>query len=183
MSSAYSRDQLISYLDYIGLPKDLHKAPPTLDLLKQLHTYTISKLPYENLSLHYNPSHSIDLDPQQLFTKIVTNNRGRGGFCMEIALLYNHVLRALGFDAYTAGVRTRPRTHVAFQAFSCIFILHTDLQSYHASTKRPNKCLLDRDSGRIQCNSSGSALSCSRAASHPGFVNLQTLSERQRCYA
>ncbi|KAK4505200.1 hypothetical protein PRZ48_003163 [Zasmidium cellare] len=91
MASAYTRDQVVSYLDYIGLPKDLHNAPPTLDLLKQLHTYTISKLPYENLSLHYNPSHSIDLDPQQLFAKIVTNNRGRGGFCMEIALLEDHI--------------------------------------------------------------------------------------------
>ncbi|KPM37275.1 hypothetical protein AK830_g9294 [Neonectria ditissima] len=51
----------------------------------------------------------IELDPQHLFRKIVTDNRGRGGFCMEIAILYNHVLRAAGFDAYTAGVRTRGR--------------------------------------------------------------------------
>ncbi|KAF4966603.1 hypothetical protein FSARC_5723 [Fusarium sarcochroum] len=28
---------------------------------------------------------------------------------MEIAILYNHILRAMGFDAYTAGVRTRGR--------------------------------------------------------------------------
>ncbi|KAF2165258.1 hypothetical protein M409DRAFT_24641 [Zasmidium cellare ATCC 36951] len=111
MASAYSRDQVVSYLNYIGLPQDLHNASPTLAFLQQLHTYTISKLPYENLSLHYNPSHSIDVDPQHLFTKIVTNNRGRGGYCMEIALLYNHILCALGFDAYTAGVRTRPRVH------------------------------------------------------------------------
>lgn len=111
MASAYSRDQIISYLSYIGLPESLHNGPPTLALLEQLHTRTISKLPYENLSLHYNPSHCIDLDPQHLFTKMITNNRGRGGYCMEIALLYNHILRALGFNAYTAGVRTRTRVH------------------------------------------------------------------------
>ncbi|KAJ4169089.1 hypothetical protein NW754_011021 [Fusarium falciforme] len=28
---------------------------------------------------------------------------------MEIAIFYNHILRAIGFDAYTAGVRTRGR--------------------------------------------------------------------------
>lgn len=111
MASAYSRDQLVSYLNHIGLPETLHNAPPTLALLEKLHTYTISKLPYENLSLHYSPSHSITLDPQDLFVKMITNNRGRGGYCMEVALLYNHVLRGLGFDVYTAGVRTRPRVH------------------------------------------------------------------------
>lgn len=109
MASAYSREQVVSYLNHICLPETLHNVPPTLALLQQLHTYTISKLPYENLSLHYNPSHSINLDPQHLFTKMITNSRGRGGYCMEIALLYNHILRALGFDAYTAGVRTRTR--------------------------------------------------------------------------
>lgn len=113
MASAYTREQVVSYLSHIGLPETFHNAPPTLALLQHLHTYTMSKLPYENLSLHYSLSHTIDLDPQHLFTKIVTNNRGRGGYCMEVALLYNHILRALGFDAYTAGVRTRPRVHGA----------------------------------------------------------------------
>ncbi|RYP87422.1 hypothetical protein DL769_000518 [Monosporascus sp. CRB-8-3] len=69
----------------------------------------ISTVPYDNLSLHYNPTHSISIDPQHLFQKIVANKRGRGGYCMEIAILYNHVLIGLGFDAYTVGVRTRPR--------------------------------------------------------------------------
>ncbi|KAL2678673.1 hypothetical protein Neosp_009424 [[Neocosmospora] mangrovei] len=40
---------------------------------------------------------------------MIVQGRGRGGFCMEIAILYNHILRAIGFDAYTAGVRTRGR--------------------------------------------------------------------------
>jgi arylamine N-acetyltransferase len=39
----------------------------------------------------------------------VLNKRGRGGYCMENAILYNHVLVGLGFDSYTAGVRTRLR--------------------------------------------------------------------------
>ncbi|KAF4931924.1 N-hydroxyarylamine O-acetyltransferase [Colletotrichum fructicola] len=109
MTSAYSPDQVSLYLECIGVPERCHHEPPTLEFLTMLHIHTISTLPYENLSLHYNPSHNISLDPQYLFRKMVTDKRGRGGFCMEIAILYNHILRALGFDAYTAGVRTRPR--------------------------------------------------------------------------
>lgn len=109
MAVAYNQEQVQQYLDYIGLPESLRNEPPSLKLLRALHVHTISTLPYENLSIHYNPTHSIDLDPQVLFRKIVTEARGRGGFCMENAILYNHILRAIGFDAYTAGVRTRPR--------------------------------------------------------------------------
>ncbi|KAF5490891.1 Arylamine N-acetyltransferase [Colletotrichum fructicola] len=109
MTSAYSPDQVSLYLECIGVPERCHHELPTLEFLTMLHIHTISTLPYENLSLHYNPSHNISLDPQYLFRKMVTDKRGRGGFCMEIAILYNHILRALGFDAYTAGVRTRPR--------------------------------------------------------------------------
>lgn len=30
---------------------------------------------------------------------------------MENSIFYNHILRALGFNAYTAGVRIRPRVN------------------------------------------------------------------------
>jgi len=106
---AYSREQINEYLEHIGLPGELRNAKPTPALLNTLHVYTLSTLPYENLSLHYNPTHTIILEPQHLFNKIVTSKRGRGGYCMENAILYNHILRGLGFDAYTAGVRTRSR--------------------------------------------------------------------------
>ena len=109
MAIAYSQEQVLQYLAHIELPESLRHEPPSLNLLTALHIHTISTLSYENLSLHYNPTHSIELDPQFLFQKIVTNGRNRGGFCMEVAILYNHILRAIGFDAYTAGVRTRPR--------------------------------------------------------------------------
>ncbi|KAH7305788.1 hypothetical protein B0I35DRAFT_443292 [Stachybotrys elegans] len=109
MESAYDRQQVQQYFEYVGLPQHLRGEPPSLVLLKALHIHTLSTLPYENLSIHYNPAHQIELDPQRLFQKMVVEARGTGGFCMEIAILYNHVLRAVGFDAYTAGVRTRGR--------------------------------------------------------------------------
>ncbi|TGJ82789.1 hypothetical protein E0Z10_g5970 [Xylaria hypoxylon] len=100
-SSAYSREQIDQFLDYIQLPKEYRHAPPSHDLLKALHTHMLAAVPYENLAIHYNPSHAVELNPQHLFQKIVLNRRGRGGYCMENAILYNHILVGLGFDSYT----------------------------------------------------------------------------------
>ncbi|KAI1822406.1 hypothetical protein F4861DRAFT_532252 [Xylaria intraflava] len=109
-SSVYTREQVDQFLDHIQLPKKYHHAPPSYALLKTLHTHMLAAVPYENLAIHYNPSHAVELDPQHLFRKIVVNKRGRGGYCMENAILYNHILVALGFDSYTVGVRTRLRS-------------------------------------------------------------------------
>ncbi|KAI3332537.1 hypothetical protein F4824DRAFT_474960 [Ustulina deusta] len=108
-SSAYTREQIDQFLDHIQLPEKYHHAPPSYDLLKALHTHMLAAAPYENLAIHYNPSHAVELNPQHLFRKIVLNKRGRGGYCMENATLYNHILVGLGFDSYTVGVRTRLR--------------------------------------------------------------------------
>lgn len=110
MASALTQEQLRLFLDHVEFPAYYRDLPPSPEVLTALHVHVISKLPYENLALHYNPAHDVDLDPQHLFKKVVSNNRGRGGFCMEGAILYNNVLRAMGFDAYTAGARTRPRS-------------------------------------------------------------------------
>ncbi|KAK1756829.1 arylamine N-acetyltransferase, pineal gland isozyme NAT-10 [Echria macrotheca] len=111
--NVYSAAQVAQYLDHIGLPQSFHpSAGPKLDIhyLTTLFTHQITTVPYENLQIHYSQTHTVDLDPQVLFTKIVTNNRGRGGYCMETALFFKHILHALGFaDAYTAGVRIRLR--------------------------------------------------------------------------
>lgn len=110
--SALSPTQISQFLHHINLPTHLHQAGPSLYLLKTLHTHMLITCPYENLSLHYSSNATnrrIDIDPQAVFHKIVTANAGRGGYCLELAILYNHVLRGLGFDTYTTGVRTRPR--------------------------------------------------------------------------
>ncbi|KAK0720914.1 arylamine N-acetyltransferase 2 [Lasiosphaeris hirsuta] len=115
MTSSYSPAQVAEYLEFIGLDQSFHpSANPVLDLsyLTTLFVHQITAVPYENLLIHYSPDHVVKLDPQVLFTKIVTNRRGRGGYCMENSILFNHMLRALGFDdAYTAGVRIRLRTN------------------------------------------------------------------------
>ena len=44
-----------------------------------------------------------------IFQKAVVDERGRGGYCMEVSILFYHVLLGLGFNVYTAGVRIRLR--------------------------------------------------------------------------
>ena len=112
MASAYTPEQISTFLKYIQLPEKYHPAnKPKHDIqfLSQLHVHTIAAIPYDNLSLHYSPTHKISIDPQHSFKKIVENGRGRGGYCMENSILFNHVLRGLGLQVYTAGVRIRLR--------------------------------------------------------------------------
>lgn len=110
MASAYSKEQIEQYLDHISIPlKQRQSAVLDIDFLSTLHIHHISTCPYENLTLHYSKSHTILLDPQILFKKMITDKRGRGGYCMENSILFNHILRGLGFQAYTAGVRVRSR--------------------------------------------------------------------------
>jgi len=111
--SVYSASQVVKYLEHLGLPPSFHpSANPSLDLsyLTSLFVRQITTIPYENLLIHYSPQHAVSLDPQAILTKIITNRRGRGGYCMENALLLKHMLHAIGFtDAYTVGVRIRTR--------------------------------------------------------------------------
>ena len=112
MAPAYTADQINQYVKHVGLPSKYQlSASPALDLdyLTALHMHQISSVPYENLILHYSSHHTVSLEPQSLFQKIVVDKRGRGGYCMENSIFFNHILRALGFTVYTAGVRIRPR--------------------------------------------------------------------------
>ena len=110
MISAYTPTQISHYLSHISLPLHFHpSSAPDLPFLTALHTHQLSTMPYENLSLHYSPDHQVRLDPQHLYEKLVTGGWGRGGYCMEIAVFFNHILRGLGFEVYTAGARVRPR--------------------------------------------------------------------------
>ncbi|EKD21342.1 uncharacterized protein L3040_000621 [Drepanopeziza brunnea f. sp. 'multigermtubi'] len=114
-TSAYTQEQLDAWEEHVSLPTRFRRANRTavmhldIEYLAALHVCQISSVPYENLQLHYSTSHDVSLDPQDLFKKIVTNKRGRGGYCMENGIFFNHVLRGMGFSVYTAGVKIRPR--------------------------------------------------------------------------
>jgi arylamine N-acetyltransferase len=110
--SPYSTEQLNQYVERIQLPSKYHPSSnPMLDidLLTALHVHQISAIPYENLDLHYSSHHSVSLDPQLTFNKIVLKGYNRGGYCMEDSLLFLWMLQGYGFDVYPTGVRIRLR--------------------------------------------------------------------------
>jgi arylamine N-acetyltransferase len=112
MASVYTSDQIEAFLRHIQIPNEYYPAnKPVLNaaFLNALHVHTISTIPYENLTLHYSPTRQISVEPHHSFQKIIGDGRGRGGYCMEISIMFNHILRGLGFKAYTAGVRIRRR--------------------------------------------------------------------------
>lgn len=115
LSSTFSEEQLSLFLEYIELPEHLrhyrYSSNPDKDIhfLSQLHVHTISKIPYENLWLHYNPTHTNSIKPQDTFNNVVVNNRGRGGYCFQLSIFFNHMLRSLGFPAYLSACRIRYR--------------------------------------------------------------------------
>ncbi|KAL9115621.1 MAG: hypothetical protein Q9187_007226 [Circinaria calcarea] len=112
-SHTYTSSQLESYFERISLParhRDLsyevgrnNNAQRDLEFLTALQKHQLAAVPFENLSIHYSPTHTIDLDPGFLYAKIVT--RRRGGYCMENNCFFGTVLRSLGFSLYSAGAR------------------------------------------------------------------------------
>lgn len=134
MTSPYTPSQLSAYLSQIGLPKKYWPSSnPTrnLQMLTALHTHAISTHPYENLSLHYTPSISVSLNPQDIYRKFMSN--GRGGYCFEHGIFFNHILRAMGFSAHMAGVRIRMRVEgVPVGDYSGWFVLLS--QKHHPPT-------------------------------------------------
>ena len=112
MSSAYNEEQVDRYLEILHIPERFlrkNNPKPDLEFLQTLHAHQLCTIPFEDLAIHYSKGHAIILDPQFLYRKFVTPN-GRGGYCMENNIFYNHMLRALGFNAYLTGGRVRPRT-------------------------------------------------------------------------
>ena len=123
----YEHSRLLVYLNHIklydhrlplveahvrhrnGLPpsvKDIfhdENVESTLLALRALHQHQLARVPFENLSLHYSLHKTIDLNPDALYEKIVTN--GRGGYCMENNCFFGTVLRSLGYKVYDAGAR------------------------------------------------------------------------------
>ena len=89
----YNEDQCREYLRRIGAEYDGRPTRENLDLLISRHQKAV---PFENLALVMDWG-SIDLDPQALYQKIVTDRRG--GFCFELNGAFLLLLKGLGYDA------------------------------------------------------------------------------------
>ncbi|KAF2666043.1 cysteine proteinase [Microthyrium microscopicum] len=107
----FTQSEINDYLNFLELPQYCNlspEAPRDVKLLTALHQMQITKVPYENLALHYSSHHSTNLDPKFIHNKILTQ-KGRGGYCMEISIFFCALLRAIGFNVYHTGVRGRNR--------------------------------------------------------------------------
>lgn len=112
----YSPAQILAFFDRISLPSHyrnhvvlqnpgLTHSAEGLQFLAVLQKYTLAAVPFESLALHYSSHHTISIDPQAVFHKIVERDNGRGGYCMENNCLFGTVLGTLGYDAYPTGAR------------------------------------------------------------------------------
>jgi len=86
------------YLNRINLSGELK---PTLEVLKILQKAHLLSVPFENLDIHNN--RPIELNIEQIFEKIVANNRG--GFCYELNGLFYELLTSIGFNAKRISAR------------------------------------------------------------------------------
>ena len=108
----YTREQISKYFERLKLPAK-HQNCGVADLspenaltyLTLLQKHQLAEIPFENLTLHYSAHHSINVHPEALFTKIIGDNNGRGGYCMENNALFGTLLSSLGFNIYSAGAR------------------------------------------------------------------------------
>ena len=109
----YTPAQISQYLHHISLPQtflpDANNPQPDLKFLAALQRHHLASIPFENLGLHYSLDRQISLNPQAVYDKFIT--RRRGGYCMEQNMFFNHMLRGLGFNVYSAGARVRERQH------------------------------------------------------------------------
>ncbi|KAI4719222.1 cysteine proteinase [Aureobasidium sp. EXF-10727] len=138
----YTAAQIHQYYNRINLPEKYRHEPGNastkiasktstgLEFLSALQRYNLANIPFENLDLHYSTHHSISIDAQEIFDKIVVGRdgkKGRGGYCMVNNALFANVLRGLGFSVTSHGARISssvsaakdiPLDQVTFSGFS-----------------------------------------------------------------
>lgn len=112
----YTPAQLETYLSRIGYSQSTTQHPTTLlanvnqriqvnplDTLCDLQRRHLATIPWGNSGLHYSQHHTISLNAESLYEKMV--ERGLDGYCMENSGLFFLVLRSLGYLVYATGGR------------------------------------------------------------------------------
>ena len=113
----YTKDQLSKFYDRIKLPTSVRERitspgwSPDCGTLQTLQLHTVCSVPFECLSLHYSKDKKVTIDANYLYKKIVEDDNGRGGYCMENNNLFGTVLRSIGYTAYPVGARVNSDTN------------------------------------------------------------------------
>ncbi|KAL8806559.1 MAG: hypothetical protein Q9223_003322 [Gallowayella weberi] len=100
----YTDEQLLEYFNTLSQETPWYSVRSLngLTILQRAHLTTF---PFENLSLHYSPTHTVSLDVDALYKKFMRDNRGRGGYCMENNALFGTMLRTRKYDVTSVGAR------------------------------------------------------------------------------
>ena len=88
------REQIIKYLERIGLDESVLDEKRDYALLARLQLAHVTHVPYENIDILRGVP--ISLDTEDIYEKIVT--RRRGGYCFELNGLFGELLRSMGFE-------------------------------------------------------------------------------------
>ncbi|KAJ5703564.1 hypothetical protein N7493_011489 [Penicillium malachiteum] len=109
----YTEAQLEKYLQRINHPSHNHGSSleevrekiqtDALGTLAELQRLHLAAIPWGNSGLHYSNHHTISLDPEMIFQKMV--ERRLDGYCMETTGLLFNVLLCLGYRVYATGGR------------------------------------------------------------------------------
>lgn len=111
----YTDQQLELYLSRIGYAHSAQSESNLLQNLRQdiendalsalchLQRRHLAAIPWGSSGLHYSQHHTISLNPQCLFEKMV--ERQLDGYCMENTGIFFIVLRSLGYLVYATGGR------------------------------------------------------------------------------
>ncbi|KXG50906.1 Arylamine N-acetyltransferase [Penicillium griseofulvum] len=111
----YTDEQLELYLKRIGYSNSAQPDGNLLQRLRQdiendalsalcnLQRRHLAAIPWGNSGLHYSQHHTISLNPESLFEKMV--ERRLDGYCMENTGVFFIVLRSLGYPVYATGGR------------------------------------------------------------------------------
>jgi arylamine N-acetyltransferase len=110
--SVLTKDQVSQYFERLKIPESKRhydvshlNTDETLAYLALLQKHHLAEIPFENLTLHYSTHHQISIHPEELFKKIIADNNGRGGYCMENNCLFGTLLLTLRFTIYSGGAR------------------------------------------------------------------------------
>jgi arylamine N-acetyltransferase len=110
--ATFTKDQLSKYFDRLKIPENKRQYKvanleneDALKYLALLQKHHLAEIPFENLTLHYSTHHQVSIHPEALFKKIIGDNNGRGGYCMENNCLFATFLYTLGFKIYSGGAR------------------------------------------------------------------------------
>ncbi|RPA78527.1 cysteine proteinase [Ascobolus immersus RN42] len=152
-TKAYSREQLKVYFKHISLPSAVAESLLSddegrlnLGNLEALLIHHLRKVPFENLSLHYAQRKHLGLTEDALWEKMITNGRGRGGYCMEVNTFFGAVLRGCGFEAYMVAGKIAHAMHGGTEGFRgmshVVNILTLDGQRYLLDVGFGNQNLL-----------------------------------------